>query len=190
MADTLRRDLPHTNPDAPARGLAGAPVAWQVWHMDPNLLQLLICAGLTLVGIVITAIIWKRAAVRTILWWIGLALIPIAIYLVGLVPLLIDGWDTLVKWYGMLTVTPVAMVGASLGGLGVLLMLVSRLVPYRKRSAATGMTPAVTGAAQPARPLTPRAPAAASNQPRHQPTPTQEGELDEVTEILRRRGIE
>ncbi len=153
---------------------------------DPNLVALAVCAGLSLVGIVITALIWKSAGVRTVVWWLGLSLVPIAVYLLGLVPLAVDGYETLRRWYGTLAVTPLVWTGVALGGLGVLLMLVSRVIPARPRRT-TAVPPAADRRAVPATPARPGA--VATRGPAGPATPS-DSELDEVTEILRRRGIE
>lgn len=159
---------------------------------DPNLLALAVCAGLSLVGIVITAVIWKMAPVRTVVWWLGAALLPMAVYLLGLVPLAVDGYETLRRWYGTLAVTPLVWTGAVLGGLGLLLMLVSRVLPARPRQP----KPAPPAGDRRAVPATPARPApqvtpgqGTSRGPAGPATPS-DSELDEVTEILRRRGIE
>ena len=118
--------------------------------MDQNLLHLLVAGGLTLIGVIITAIIWRAAKVRTVVWWLGLSLIPISVYLLGLSQQTVDAYTTLRAWYDGLTLTPMVWTGFAALGLGVLLMLVSRVIPARprkKRAAA----PAV-----PAAPASPR----------------------------------
>ncbi len=156
--------------------------------LDPVLLQLIVAGGLTLLGIVVTALIWKRAKVRTVVWWLGLSLVPISIYLLGLAPQVIGAYETLRLWYGTLTLTPVVWVGVALFGLGLLLMIVSRLLPDRPRH-----KPAPAASSAPSRPAAPAYPAAPATQtrplPAHQSTPS-DADLDEVTEILRRRGIQ
>lgn len=164
--------------------------------MDPNLLHLLVAGGLTLVGIVITAIIWRAAKVRTVVWWLGLSLIPVSIYLLGLTRQVEDAWTTLRAWYEGLTLTPLVWTGLGLFGLGVVLMLVSRVIPARprKKADAAASGPPVgsaTRAGIPA-PTTTRPEAPAPSTQRRttasQSTPA-DADLDEVTEILKRRGI-
>ena len=160
---------------------------------DPNLIALAVCAGLSLVGIVVTAIIWKLAKVRTVVWWLGLSLVPIDVYLLGLVPLMIDGYQTLRQWYGTLAVTPLVWTGAALGGLGVLLMLVSRVIPARPRRTppdTVGATPDRRAVAAPPAPGSPVRPAPPAGRGAAGPLTPADSDLDEVTEILRRRGIE
>ena len=46
--------------------------------MDPNVLHLVVAGALTLVFVVITALLWSRAQVKTVFWWIGFTLVPMA----------------------------------------------------------------------------------------------------------------
>ena len=150
------------------------------------MLPAIVCAGLTLLGIVVTALMWSRARWRTVVWWLGVSLLPLALYLLGLVSLLIAGWNTLVGWYQGLSLTPAAMVGAGLAALGVLLMIVSRFLPNRPRTkkkvAPADATPQLTRQ----RPVydTTRTSAGGSSA-----TAASSDDL-EVTEILKRRGID
>lgn len=171
--------------------------------MDPNLLHLIVAGGLTLVLVVITALIWSRAQVKTVFWWIGLTLIPMAVYLLGLGPAVVGAIQTLRTWWGMVQYTPMEIAGLVLGGLGVLLMLGSRLIPSEsaadrraarkdKKAAAKGVTqpaprPAV-GSAPTARPTA--APAQAPAKPASRgATASKDAEMDEIEELLRKRGI-
>lgn len=166
--------------------------------MDANLLHLLVTGGLSLVGLIITVIIWRLAKVRTVVWWLGLSLVPVSIYLLGLTQQAADAYTTLRAWYDTLVLTPMVWTGVALFGLGVVLMLVSRVIPAkpRKKAGAAGggatsvpaarPTPAVPGRT----PSAPSAPAATQRRTTaNQPTPA-DADLDEVTEILKRRGIE
>lgn len=159
--------------------------------MDPQLLHLLVAGGLTLAGIVVTAIIWRSAKVRTVVWWLGLSLLPVSVYLLGLSQQVVDAYDTLRSWYASLTLTPVVWVGVVLFALGVVLMLVSRVIPARPRKAPVPAAPAASG--RPATPAVTPGTAPVAPAPRRtsasQSTPA-DADLDEVTEILKRRGIE
>ena len=42
--------------------------------MDPNIIHLLIAGVATVVCVVVTALIWRRAQVKTVFWWIGLTI--------------------------------------------------------------------------------------------------------------------
>lgn len=120
--------------------------------MDLNTLQWIICIALTILGLVITAAIWKRASSRASIWWLGLSLLPLGALLTGMVPSLIDAWNSMALWFQKAVVQPIApvvLVGLVLLGLGVLLMLVSRLIPYRKKDRAAVKTRSGSGTTTP-----------------------------------------
>lgn len=156
--------------------------------MDPNILHLAIAGALTLVFVVITALTWSRAQVKTVFWWIGFTLVPLAVYLLGLAPSVVGAVDTLTAWARALEFTPVVWVGVVLASLAGLLMVGSRLIPSEsfsdRRAARKGAatTAAQATASRPA--VTPR-PASG--------TPTASGsteaEFDEIADLLRKRGI-
>lgn len=163
--------------------------------MDPNLLQLVVASGLTLLGILVTAIIWNLAKIRTVMWWLGLSLVPIGVYLLGLGPQVAGAYETLRAWVAAVELTPMVWVGIVVAGLGVLLMLVSRVVPAkpraRKADAAASGPGSATRSGSPAVKPTPTPPVAPKPQrtSASQPTPP-DADLDEITAILKRRGIE
>ncbi|MFV0451733.1 MAG: hypothetical protein ACK5LS_05720 [Propioniciclava sp.] len=158
--------------------------------MDPNILHLAVAAGLTLVFVVITALIWRRAQVKTVFWWIGLCLVPMAIYLAGLAPAVVGAYETLRFWWGTLTFTPVIWTGLALGGVATFLMLGSRLIPsesYADRRAERKEAKAASAAAAPA-------PKAVTPSTSRQAVPpakaaAEEEDFDDIAEILRNRGI-
>lgn len=173
--------------------------------MDQNVLHLVVAGVLTLVFVVITALIWSRAQVKTVFWWIGLTLLPMAIYLLGLAPAVVGAWETLRDWAAATERTPVVWVGIALAGLSALLMLGSRLIPsesHRDRRAAlkekkkaraaagtgapaSGGRPAVGTGATPAQ----RAGQPAPKAPKASKTDSGDAEMDEIAELLRKRGI-
>lgn len=165
--------------------------------MDPNVLHLAIAAGLTVICVVITALIWRRAQVKTVFWWIGLTLVPLAIYLAGLAPAVDGAYSTLRYWWGTLTFTPVVWTGLVLGGLALLLLVGSRLIPsesYADRRAerkaaakAAKNPPAAKGSARPA--VTPKASAKPAAPPATATPPAGDDDFDEIADILRQRGI-
>ncbi len=112
------------------------------------MLEWAICIGLFVLGLVLVALIWRRAPLRASIWWLGLALLPLGALLSGMVPTLIDVWNSLALWFQRVMVQPIAntiLAGLVVLGLGLLLMLVSRVIPYRKRdrrsaTARTGTT--------------------------------------------------
>ncbi|MBK8462610.1 MAG: hypothetical protein IPL36_06170 [Nigerium sp.] len=160
--------------------------------MDPNVLHLIIAAALTVVGVVITALIWKSAQVKTVFWWIGLTMLPMSVYLAGLAPATAGAVTTLRLWWGTLTFTPIVWIGLVLGGLGTLLLLGSRLIPSESRAdrkalpASPPRKPA-RGNGRPAKAVAPRPAAPAASGP--QPAQGDDSDFDEIADLLRKRGI-
>lgn len=122
------------------------PAAPTVGAMDPNLLIAVGCIGLSILIIVMVAAVGRRMTLRAALWWIGLACLPIAALILGMIPYLIDAWNMLfattamapsqpTSWWASLQqpFTPVVTAGLVVGGIGLALLFGSRLVPYRKR---------------------------------------------------------
>lgn len=157
--------------------------------MDQNLLHLLVAGGLSLVGIVITALIWQSAKVKTVVWWFGFSLVPISLYFLGLGGSVVDAYTTLRDWFLGLQFTAMEWVGFSLFGVGVALMLVSRVIPAKPRKKKEPAPPSAVRAPSPAAPLTSTSAEPARRTSASQPTPA-DHDFDEVTEILKRRGIE
>lgn len=145
--------------------------------MEIDFVALAVSIGLTLSGLVITALIWSHAKWRTVIWWLGASLAPIAIFLLGLVPQVIGAWWTLQDWFRGLTFNIVEVIGVGLATTSVGLMFISRVIPAKPRA----RKPTTQ------RPVAP-VPASPPQVPASQPTPSDD--LEEVTEILRRRGIE
>lgn len=165
--------------------------------MDSNLIHLIIAGVATVACVIVTALAWKRAQVKTVFWWIGLTLVPMAIYLAGLGGAAEGAARTLYGWWNALDFTPMEWVGLVLGGLSVLLMLGSRLIPSesakdRRELAKAERQAAKAERGKPATSIAPRTTAAAP-QPQPQPgtaaAPGADNEFDEISELLRKRGI-
>lgn len=167
--------------------------------MDPNVLHLAVAAGLTVVCVVITALIWKRAQVKTVFWWIGLSLVPVAIYLAGLAPAVVGAYETLRLWWGTLTFTPVVWTGLILGGIAAFLIVGSRLIPsesYADRRAERKAAAKAVKSAPAASPKPPRKAVTPAPSPQPGPSPkaptsaaSGDDDFDDIADILRQRGI-
>lgn len=166
--------------------------------MDPNVLHLVVAGVLTLVFVVITALIWSRAQVKTVFWWLGLTLLPLGVYFLGLGPAVTGAWETLGAWAAGLQLTPMVWAGIALAGLSALLMFGSRLIPSesRKDRRAAAKTARdkreATGGSRPAVASRPTAqPTSAPARPAAQRPQASGGdaEFDEIAELLRKRGI-
>lgn len=165
--------------------------------MDPNVLHLIIAAALTVLGVVITALIWKSAQVKTVFWWIGMTMIPMAVYLAGLGPAVVGAITTMRLWWGTLTFTPIVWVALVMGGLGSLLVVGSRLIPSESRAdrkalkASTSGKTANEGGRPAPKAAAPRSAAitAPGQQPGRPTAPTADSDFDEIADLLRKRGI-
>lgn len=182
------RGIPRLHPPLQGVGYLLRPVVWHRGGMGIDFVALAVCIGLTLLGLLITAIIWSRAKWKTIVWWLGASMAPIAIFLLGLVPYLIRGYWALVEWSTALTFNMMEVFGVGFGTVAVGMMLISRAIPakprVRKVAPETPTAPLASGRAVSAvAPVDPTA-----RMPASQATPGDD--LDEITEILRRRGIE
>lgn len=119
--------------------------------MDLSTLVMIVVIGWTVVGLILVAAIWSRAPWKAVLAWLGIALLPLGVWLVGLWRAAIDGWNTLAAWWAGLVFDIPAIIGLSVLGLAALLLVLSRLVPNRPRTRKTKPTPSVTSS----RPSTP-----------------------------------
>ncbi|MBK8446498.1 MAG: hypothetical protein IPL41_07415 [Micropruina sp.] len=102
--------------------------------MDLFTWVMIVVLAWTVLGLLLVALIWTRAPWKAVLAWLGIALIPLGLWLVGLSQAAVDGWNTLAGWWQTLIFTMPVLIGLSILGLAALLLLVSRLVPTRPRN--------------------------------------------------------
>ncbi|MFP5283508.1 MAG: hypothetical protein ACLGIF_08675 [Actinomycetes bacterium] len=151
-------------------------------NVDTVLLPL--CVGLTLLGILITALAWRRGNRGRVVQGLGLALAPVALYLSGLLRLLWNGGVALTRWVAEVILSPQVWIGLSLLALSLVLWVVGGFVarrsPSRRRVSARGEQ---RGEVE--RRAT--APAAA---PRTKQAPPVDDDMAEIEALLKARGIE
>lgn len=162
--------------------------------MDPNIIHLIVAGGLTLVCVVVTALIWRSAQVKTVFWWIGLTLLPMGLYLLGLGPAAAGAYETLTAWAGALEFSPLVWTGVTLASLSALLILGSRLIPSESladRREARKAAATTTASKKPATGPAPSRPAVAAkpNTPPPSGATASDSEFDDIAELLRKRGI-
>ncbi|GAB2594204.1 hypothetical protein [Kribbella endophytica] len=165
---------------------------------DFNDLTLLpFCAGLTLLGLIGSWAAWRRrgaaAGVRGVAW----SLLPVSLYLTGLLELVWDVVRSAVSWVTHLIFSPTVWAGAALFGVSVVLYVVSGVAKGRRSPAAE--KPATTKPTAAAGELTSTGPAPASaSAPATKPARAPKGakaskqessEFDEIEDILKRHGI-
>jgi hypothetical protein len=160
---------------------------------DFNDLTLLpFCVGLTLLGLIGSWTAWRRrgaaAGTRGVAW----SLLPVSLYLTGLLELVWDVVRSAVSWVTHLIFSPTVWAGVALFGVSVVLYVVSGV--------ARGRTPKKTAQSKPASPageLTATGPAPASAAPAKAAKPAkgskgkqqESSEFDEIEDILKRHGI-
>jgi len=150
-----------------------------------------ICVGLTLIGVVITGIAWRRGKNGRVIQGVGLALAPIALYFSGLLRLLWNGAVAVGRWATGVILSPAVWLGLGLLALCLVLWVVGGFVarrsPSRRRagagSAAKGGAAVTTGSA--ATSTGPRGAPARKAQP-----PAEDDDMAEIEALLKSRGIE
>jgi|GEM_PF-2461375 len=105
--------------------------------MDSNFVIPAVCIAVALLILGGVAAMGRRATVRALVWWVGLACLPVGAWIGGLVPYLIDGWNRLAAWWqASMSVSPLptnTTAGLIVLGLGAVLLFGSRLIPHRPR---------------------------------------------------------
>jgi hypothetical protein len=159
---------------------------------DFNDLTLLpFCAGLTLLGLIASWVAWRRrglaAGTRGIAW----SLLPVSLYLTGLLKVLWDIVESVSNWVVHLVFSPTVWAGVALLGVSVVLYVVSGLARSRRDEKAG--RPAAKPVSGTGRELTASGPAPASAKPGKAPkskdSKQESSEFDEIEDILKRHGI-
>lgn len=158
------------------------------------------CAGLTLLGLIGTWAVAKRRGVRAGVRGVALSLLPVSLYLTGLLELVWDVVEAAVDWVVHLALSPSVWAGLALLGVSVVLFLASGALRGRSKAAKDSE---LTGSAAGELTATGPKPAAASSgtsdrkadrkadrkSGRKQAARDEAGEFDEIEEILKRHGI-
>jgi hypothetical protein len=161
---------------------------------DFNDLTLLpFCVGLTLLGLIGSWFAWRRRGVAAGTRGVAWSLLPVSLYLTGLLELVWDVVRSTVSWVTHLIFSPTVWAGAALFGVSVVLYVVSGLARSRR-----GDTPKAEKAqkSKPAGELTATGPAPASATTAKAAKPSKgkakqqdSSEFDEIEDILKRHGI-
>ncbi|TYB70211.1 cellulose synthase [Nonomuraea sp. PA05] len=160
-----------------------------------------LCAGVTIAGLVLAFLAFRRrgaaAGLRTTAW----ALLPVAAYLTGALQSLWNIGTTVVGFVTGLVFNPAVWAGVAVAGLSVVLFVVSGVMRGRKLSSGrkkkdTGAAKDSGAAAEARQPVrgggqAKAAPAAKPQQPAVAQKPASKGDDDfsDIEELLKRRGI-
>ena len=136
-----------------------------------------LCAGLTVVGCILSWVAWRRRGAGAGLRGIAWSLLPVAAYLTGAVELLWQLGSGTVRWVSRFAFSPTVWAGVIVAGLSLLLFVVSGALRRRGRGARADGSGQGTVTPSGRRELPTRG------------KPAGDDELSEVEEILRRRGI-
>ncbi|RZT19516.1 hypothetical protein EV649_2652 [Kribbella sp. VKM Ac-2569] len=159
---------------------------------DFNDLTLLpFCVGLTLLGLIGSWFAWRRRGIAAGTRGVAWSLLPVSLYLTGLLELVWDVVRSSVSWVTHLIFSPTVWAGAALFGVSVVLYVVSGVARGRTPKAPKEKKPA-----SPAGELTATGPAPASAAPAKAAKPSkgkakqpESSEFDEIEDILKRHGI-
>ncbi|MVA77050.1 hypothetical protein GC722_13590 [Auraticoccus sp. F435] len=174
--------------------------------MNADTALLPLCVALSLVGLLLTVVFWRsrRASRGRILQGLAWTLLPVALYLTGLLRMVWDAVVALISWASRVVFSPAVWTGFTLLALAVVLFVVGSLLVRRshlrsgtgERPVAGRSTPAVAAGGAPAAPAgrgrssaTAQKPAAAG-QPAAKGQPAEDDDMAEIEALLRKRGIE
>jgi hypothetical protein len=140
-----------------------------------------LCGGLTLLGLIVAWLIWRRRGAAAGMRTLAVALIPLAAYLTRAVRMLWQIGSAIASFASSLLLSPQVWSGIGVTVLIVVLFLVSgRLKGRRPARAGADSGPRPAGGPPPGKALKPAG--------RKPPAPADD-DLGDVAEILRRRGI-
>lgn len=163
---------------------------------DAGIVTGAMCAALTGLGGVLAFRSAQQGSYLRATRWVGLALIPIGLYLTGLATLARRVGSALTDWATDLAFGIRAWAGVAVLAVAIALLLLVRTVNARRAGSADEASPAVTGASGRTLPAT--EPRTASRPAKAKPAKQSRsrrddsglgGEFAEIEEILKRRGI-
>ena len=169
---------------------------------DFNDLTLLpFCVGLTLLGLIGSWAAWRRRGLASGVRGVAWSLLPVSLYMTGLLKLLWDIVKSAVTWVTHLIFSPSVWAGVALFGVSVVLYVVSGVAKgHSRRGLAPEKTVQPKSASDAIGELTASGPPPASAQPakekKAKPAKApkagksqESSEFDEIEDILKRHGI-
>lgn len=150
----------------------------------------IVCMGLSAAGVVIALLAGARGRIRSAFRWLGVALVPVGLYLTGLITVFRRIGSALSSWATHLVFDPKVWTGLAMLGAAVLLLLATG-VGRRSRQREQGQGPEPVKASK-----QPKAARGGSSVPAVTARPVGQKSADDdlsdfsdVEEILKRRGI-
>jgi hypothetical protein len=164
---------------------------WQALEMPAaDTVLLPICVGLSLLGIIVTGIAWRRGNKGRLIQGIGLALVPIALYFTGLLRILWDLVVAVIGWAGQIIFSPAVWFGLCLLGVCIVLWVVGGIVARRAavKAIAAGSSAGPTRAGSSK--AVGRTSSKSSGAVARQSAPPMDDDMAEIEALLKKRGIE
>jgi hypothetical protein len=145
-----------------------------------------LCGGLTILGLIISWVVWRRRGAAAGLRWVAISLLPLAAYLTHAVKMLWQIGSAIGSFATSFLFSPQVWSGIALTGVAIVLFVVSGTLRRGGRKSATG----VDGAGEPAG-LPAGAPAGKALKPAKSKSkaPADDDDLGDVADILRRHNI-
>ena len=144
-----------------------------------------LCGGLTLLGLIISWVVWRRRGAAAGLRWVAVSLLPLAAYLTHAVKMLWQIGSAIGSFATSFIFSPQVWSGVALTGLAIVLFVVSGTMRRgRSRKSGTGAEGAGGPAGLPA-----GAPAGKALKPAKSKAPPVDDDLGDVADILRRHNI-
>jgi len=154
-----------------------------------------VAGALTLIGFVPTVLLWRRRGAGAGMRMLGVSLLPGAIVLVGLQGVLKELWNAVFRFATNLLFSPQIWVGVGMGVVGVLFILIGNRLTVRKlkevgsTTTVGGTKPAVSGGAKAKSGSPAKQVSAKRDTSKNMKKPTGLEGMDDIDEILKRRGI-
>ncbi|MQA78889.1 MAG: cellulose synthase [Streptosporangiales bacterium] len=103
-----------------------------------QVLWLPICAGLTAIGVLFSVLVWRRRGAPSGLRIFSWSLLPMGVYLIGVLPVIVPFGIRLVTWVTDAVFSLTAWIGVALLALAVLVWIVSGRLLSRRSAAVEG----------------------------------------------------
>ena len=140
-----------------------------------------LCGGLTILGLIISWVVWRRRGAAAGLRWVAISLLPLAAYLTHAVKMLWQIGSAIGSFATSFIFSPQVWSGVALTGLAIVLFVVSGTLRGRSRRSGTR----ADGPAG----VTAGTPAGKALKPAKSKAPAADDDLGDVADILRRHNI-